>query len=134
MLGQDNGAVRGHRRPLIIVTPAIVLLLSIGSGGGHQLLPPGTHKLCGAALSDAMDAVCARSYAQLAHKRQDATDMSDTEAGYSLGPILSSLFGAEILIKSPRLRRPRPGGISEECCVKSCSLAELADFCLWLPH
>ncbi|KAH8333387.1 hypothetical protein KR067_013102, partial [Drosophila pandora] len=128
MLGKDNGA-------LVII---VATVLTVRGCGGYQL-PSGTHKLCGPALSDAMAAVCDQGYNTMTPKK-DAEDkegsgvMLVSGSRYSLSPLLSSLFGSEVLIKTRRLRRHYPGGIYDECCLNSCSYQELADYCLRLPQ
>ncbi|KAH8379450.1 hypothetical protein KR009_005079 [Drosophila setifemur] len=147
MLGKDNGAVTVQGlRLLLIGSLSMVAMVTIVSA--YQL-PPGSHKLCGAALSDAMDAVCIHGYNSFHQKRRDvgwAPDSEDgaeagdaaeaaetselSDTGYALSPLLSSLFGAEVLIKTRRRqRRYLLGGIYDKCCVNSCSYDELALYC-----
>ncbi|BFF98829.1 probable insulin-like peptide 1 [Drosophila madeirensis] len=110
--------------------PLLLLLIFLASVQGHghvHQLQEGSHKLCGQALSDAMDVVCAHGYNTLPKKRSEPLD----EADFALSPLLSSLYGAEVLIQTRRHRRQRSsGGIYDECCVLSCSYQELASYCL----
>ncbi|XP_043646815.1 probable insulin-like peptide 1 [Drosophila teissieri] len=152
MFSQNKGAVAHGLRlqPLLIaaILTASVALATPG-GGGHQLLPPGNHKLCGPALSDAMDVVCPHGFNTLPRKREsllsnnnDANMEMEVEmeddgmwqtldgAGYSFSPLLTHLYGSEVLIKTRRHRRHLTGGVYDECCVKSCSYEELATYCL----
>ncbi|XP_016966427.1 probable insulin-like peptide 1 [Drosophila biarmipes] len=136
MFCKDNGAVHGLRLlPLLIA----ILVTLIATGSGHQL-PPGNHKLCGPALSDAMDVVCAHGYNSLPQKRRFLPSASDEEdnvwqslagAGFVFSPLLTNLYGSEVLIKTRRHRRHlTTGGVYDECCVKSCTYEELSAYCL----
>ncbi|XP_052846673.1 probable insulin-like peptide 1 [Drosophila gunungcola] len=148
MFCKENSAVHGLRLrlrllPLLIAVIPGALLVVMASG--HQL-PPGSHKLCGPALSDAMDVVCAHGYNSLSQKRAIQPPVSNelkngwwqalaeadagADAGYSFSPLLTNLYGAEVLIKTRRHRRHLPSGVYDECCVKSCSYEELAAYCL----
>ncbi|XP_017133896.1 probable insulin-like peptide 1 [Drosophila elegans] len=146
MFCKENSAVHGLRLrlrllPLLIAVIPVALLAVMASG--HQL-PPGSHKLCGPALSDAMDVVCAHGYNSLSLKRANQPAVSneldngwwqaragaDADAGYSFSPLLTNLYGTEVLIKTRRHRRHLPGGVYDECCVQSCSYEELAAYCL----
>nr|XP_017015853.2 probable insulin-like peptide 1 [Drosophila takahashii] len=143
MFCQDNGAVHGLRQlPLLIAILTGVAMMVTPGASGHQL-PPGNHKLCGPALSDAMDVVCAHGYNTLPQKRGgllfSTTSSSEEEdnvwqslagAGYSFSPLLTNLYGSEVLIKTRRHRRHMPGGVYDECCVKSCTYEELSAYCL----
>ncbi|XP_016977296.1 probable insulin-like peptide 1 [Drosophila rhopaloa] len=153
MFCKDNGAVHGLRLLQLLIATILAAVLVMASG--HQL-PPGSHKLCGSALSDAMDVVCAHGYNSLPQKRgvPSSSSSGDEENewqslagaltgtgvgvgagaavgyGYSFSPLLTNLYGAEVLIKTRRHRRHLPGGVYDECCVKSCSYEELAAYCL----
>ncbi|XP_002027825.2 probable insulin-like peptide 1 [Drosophila persimilis] len=131
MLGKDTSAITAvqvSRRhwPLVML-----IFLAVVQGHVHQL-QQGSHKLCGQALSDAMDVVCAHGYNTLPQKKSSTVDAQDDDAPeYALSPLLSSLYGAEVLIKTRRHRRQRSsGGIYDECCVYSCRYEELASYCL----
>ncbi|EDV51254.1 probable insulin-like peptide 1 [Drosophila erecta] len=149
MFSQHNGAVAQGRRLQSLLIAAILTasmaMATPGGGTAHQLLPPGNHKLCGPALSDAMDVVCSNGFNTLPRKRgsllasnNDVQGDDDDDgmwqtldgAGYSFSPLLTNLYGSEVLIKTRRHRRHLTGGVYDECCVKSCSYEELATYCL----
>ncbi|XP_017040458.1 probable insulin-like peptide 1 [Drosophila ficusphila] len=139
MFAKDNGAVHGLRLVVPLLMAIIAILYATATVSGHQL-PPGNHKLCGPALSDAMDVVCAHGYNSLPQKRGvlPSEELPDNAlwpglagaAGYSFSPLLTNLYGIQILVKTPRHRRHLPGGVYDECCVKSCSYEDLAAYCL----
>lgn len=135
MFCKDIGAVHGLRM-LIATLPILAIMAILASG--HQL-PPGNHKLCGPALSDAMDLVCAHGYNT--HKRTPHPVVVPRPDYSSLGRLLlSNLYGlggdleadvaSGLLIKTRRQRRHLPGGVYDECCVYSCSYEELSAYCL----
>ncbi|SPP87459.1 probable insulin-like peptide 1 [Drosophila guanche] len=135
MSGKDTTTavtVQSQVEPLRRRWPLLLLLIFLASVQGHghghvHQLQVGSHKLCGQALSDAMDVVCAHGYNTLPQKRSEPLD----GAAFALSPLLSSLYGAEVLIQTRRHRRQRSsGGIYDECCVLSCSYQELASYCL----
>ncbi|XP_022213779.2 probable insulin-like peptide 1 [Drosophila obscura] len=130
MAAQVQVQVPRRRWPLLIM---LIFLAAVqGHGHVHQL-QQGSHKLCGQALSDAMDVVCAHGYNTLPQKRSSALDdaMDAPPSEYALSPLLSSLYGAEVLIQTRRHRRQRSsGGVYDECCVYSCRYEELASYCL----
>ncbi|XP_017080987.1 probable insulin-like peptide 1 [Drosophila eugracilis] len=139
MFCKDNGAVHGLRLlPLLIAIVTTTLVIATPASG-HQL-PSGNHKLCGPDLSDAMDVVCAHGYNSLPQKRgvltanelqlEDNVWQSLATAGYYFSPLLTNLYGSEVLIKTRRHRRHLPSGVYDECCVKSCTYEELAAYCL----
>ncbi|KAH8342914.1 hypothetical protein KR059_001692, partial [Drosophila kikkawai] len=134
MICQDTGAVHGLRM-LIAMLPIMAILAS-----GHQL-PAGNHKLCGAALSEALDMVCAHGYNTLPQKR--APQPGVPGADYSSSPLgrllLSNWYALEegdgdvasgFRIKTRRQRRYLPGGVYDECCVSPCSYDEISAYCL----
>ncbi|XP_037723064.1 probable insulin-like peptide 1 [Drosophila subpulchrella] len=139
MFCKDNGAVHGLRLLPLLIAILTAILMMVTPGSGHQL-PPGNHKLCGPALSDAMDVVCAHGYNSLPQKRRVLVPANDEEdnvwqslaaAGYSFSPLLTNLYGSEVLIKTRRHRRHMTtGGVYDECCVKSCTYEELSAYCL----
>ncbi|KAH8369786.1 hypothetical protein KR093_000960 [Drosophila rubida] len=90
----------------------------------------GMHKLCGQELNNALEAVCyGVGYNAMAKRRSEDHDTAAaSHPGYKLSPVLSSIYGTEVLIKSRRLRRQN-GGIYDECCVKACSYYELKAYC-----
>ncbi|KAH8302459.1 hypothetical protein KR044_006904 [Drosophila immigrans] len=84
----------------------------------------GMHKLCGQELNNALEAVCyGVGYNAMEKRRSD-----DHDPGYNLSPMLSNIYGTEVLIKSRRQRRQN-GGIYDECCIKACSYYELKAYC-----
>ncbi|KAH8375548.1 hypothetical protein KR200_002221 [Drosophila serrata] len=134
MFCQDTGAVHGLRM-LIAMLPIMAILAS-----GHQL-PTGNHKLCGSALSEALDLVCANGYNTLPQKRLPQSGVPG--ADYSSSPLahllLSNWYALEdgdgdvasgFGIKTRRQRRHFPGGVYDECCVSPCSYDEISAYCL----
>ncbi|EDX09911.1 probable insulin-like peptide 1 [Drosophila simulans] len=154
MFSQHNGAAaHGLRLQSLLIAAMLTAAMAMATptGSGHHLLPPGNHKLCGPALSDAMDVVCPHGFNTLPRKRESlllANSDDDEDAkqeeeddssmwqtldgtGYSFSPLLTNLYGSEVLIKTRRrYRRHLTGGVYDECCVKTCSYLELAIYCL----
>ncbi|XP_064540092.1 probable insulin-like peptide 1 [Drosophila montana] len=146
----DNSAshapARGQRQLLMLL---LLLLIALGSSCCHaaaaadgfsvaHLLREGKHKLCGQALNDAMDMVCVNGYNTIPKKRLESPPEMGIDAdqlqlrpgaGYALSPLLSSIYGAEVLIKTRRLRRQAGGGIYDECCRNACTYPELLSYC-----
>ncbi|XP_032291156.1 probable insulin-like peptide 1 [Drosophila virilis] len=143
----DNSAshapATGQRQLLLL---PLLLLIALDSSCCHaadgfsvaHLLREGKHKLCGQALNDAMDVVCVNGYNTIPKKRLDsppemAIDADQLQlrpgAGYALSPLLSSIYGTEVLIKTRRLRRQAGGGIYDECCRNACTYPELLAYC-----
>ncbi|ALC44230.1 Ilp1, partial [Drosophila busckii] len=139
----------GRRRQLLLLLLALCVCLNCGlsanSGGNADVddahpLRQGSHKLCGQALNVAMDAVCVNGYNTMRKKRMDselalsggleanALQLQPQASGYARSPLLSSIYGTEVLIKTRRLRRDGPG-IHTECCLDSCTYPELLAYC-----
>ncbi|XP_034482231.1 probable insulin-like peptide 1 [Drosophila innubila] len=118
-----------------------------GSISSAQQLRQGSHKLCGQELNKAVEMACeSGGYNTLQKKRTDGIDTIDTidtsasaelalqkdpahASAFQLSPILSSIYGTEVLIKTRRMRRQMTSGIYEECCVNSCNYFELLAYC-----
>lgn len=139
MLYATHATATGRRQRLCLL---LLLLIALGScccsaSNMAQLLREGKHKLCGPALNEAMDMVCVNGYNTIPKKRFVASESPELESdlelepshqGFALSPLLSSLYGAEVLIKTRRLRR-QGGGIYDECCRNSCTRSELLAYC-----
>lgn len=142
--------IREQRRQMMwqLLMPLLLLLLicwrcdSCHAGGvrSAQQLRQGSHKLCGQELNTAVEMVCESGGYNTLQKRQDGIDSSARTAlavpkdpahsiGFQLSPILSSIYGTQVLIKTRRMRRQMTGGIYEECCVNSCDYYELLAYC-----
>jgi len=83
MFSQHNGAaVHGLRLQSLLIAAMLTAAMAMvtPTGSGHQLLPPGNHKLCGPALSDAMDVVCPHGFNTLPRKRESLLGNSDDAA------------------------------------------------------
>ncbi|KAL7734707.1 hypothetical protein ACLKA6_010997 [Drosophila palustris] len=146
----DFDATRGQRRQLMLHLLLLPLLLmgwcsvschagGIGDIKSAQQLRQGSHKLCGQELNTAMDMVCESGYNSLQKRRTDGLDTNSnsnlntalypSHGGFQWSPILSSIYGTEVLIKTRRMRRQMTGGIHDECCVNSCTYYELLAYC-----
>ncbi|XP_017861768.1 PREDICTED: probable insulin-like peptide 1 [Drosophila arizonae] len=128
MLYDPHATATGRRQRLCLL---LLLLIALGScccsaSNIALLLREGKHKLCGPALNEAMDMVCVNGYNTIPMERDPRLEPS--HQGFALSPLLSSLYGAEVLIKTRRLRR-QGGGIYDECCRNSCTRSELLAYC-----
>ncbi|EDV96030.1 probable insulin-like peptide 1 [Drosophila grimshawi] len=146
-----------YGRQLVLLLALLIAIMGSGCYadgiGGFRAasmthpLREGKHKLCGPALNEAMSMVCVNGYNTIPKKRMDSNQASlvdvvgvvaaeqtqlqqprGSDDGYALSPLLSSIYGTEVLIKTRRLRRQR-AGIYDECCVNSCSYPELLAYC-----
>jgi len=135
--------IRDRQLMLQLLLPLLLLLLmgwscSVSGNADDisstQQLKQGSHKLCGQALNIAMDKVCKNGFNSIHKRRSDVIDSEtelteQTHPGFQLSPLLSSIYGMEVLIKTRRMRRQMTGGIHDECCVRSCDYYELRAYC-----
>ncbi|XP_022213782.2 probable insulin-like peptide 3 [Drosophila obscura] len=95
--------------------------------------------LCGTELNDALSTMCGRhGYNRMLKRSFDPTDYNDIEGRFGLArmdfderSLLHRMFG-ESAAQLMKTRRRRVG-VSDECCLKSCSLGELLNYCAKPP-
>ncbi|XP_037940210.1 probable insulin-like peptide 1 [Teleopsis dalmanni] len=93
------------------------------------------NRLCGNALTQALDSICVNGFNRKEIKRSmDLDDYAYNEAEddlpypYASSPFLSKVHGgnANLMSKSRRRRH----GVYYECCLKACTYSELTSYCL----
>ncbi|XP_017136948.1 probable insulin-like peptide 3 [Drosophila miranda] len=95
--------------------------------------------LCGTELNDALSTMCGRhGYNRMLKRSFDPTDYNDIEGGFGLArmefddrSLLHRMLG-ESAAQLMKTRRRRVG-VSDECCLKPCSLGELLNYCAKPP-
>ncbi|BFF98827.1 probable insulin-like peptide 3 [Drosophila madeirensis] len=112
---------------------ALILTVSLARGQQKVMF------LCGTELNDALSTMCGNhGYNRMLKRSFDPTDYNDIEAGFGLArldfderSLLHRMFGesAAQLMKTRRRRF----GVSDECCLKPCSLPELLNYCAKPP-